>query len=292
MVGAGTMGHGIAHLFAAHGYAVSLVDRSQSLLDAARTVIQRNVERQLAKGGLPGGTSVEVMSRLSCHTAFAEPIKAADLVVEAITEDLTQKTTLFAQLNKVAPAHTIFASNTSSISITQLSRASGRPHLLIGMHFMNPVPVMKLVEVITGYATDQAVTARVVSLATSLGKTPVVVRDYPGFVSNRILMPLINEAICTLHESVAGVEAIDTVMRLGMGHPMGPLQLADFIGLDVCLAILRVLHEGFGHPKYAPCPLLVNMVNAACLGAKTGTGFYQYDERKKAVGVSDKFKTL
>ena len=292
VVGAGTMGSGIAHLFAVHGFSVGLVDQSKALLDAALASIGRNVGRQIAKGSVSGVTEAQVVERLTLATDLAEPLATADLVVEAITEDAEQKGQLFAQLDKKAPAHAILASNTSSISITKLARATRRPQRVIGMHFMNPVPIVRLVEVVTGYATEERVTKQIVSLAASLDKDPVVVRDYPGFVSNRILMPMINEAIYTLNESVASVEAIDAVMKGGMGHPMGPLQLADFIGLDVCLSILKVLYEGFGHPKYAPCPLLVNMVEGARLGLKSGEGFYRYNREKKRIGVSEKFRNL
>ena len=292
VIGAGTMGNGIAHLFALHGHRVSLVDASASLLEKGMATIQRNMDRQVAKGVLSVEAKGRAWACLVPHTQTAEGVEAADLVIEAITEDMAQKEKLLATLDKQAPTHAIFASNTSSISITKLSRATRRPQQVIGMHFMNPVPIMKLVEVITGYATEKGVEAAIVSLSEALGKVPVVVQDYPGFVSNRILLPMINEAICALHESVAGVQAIDAVMKLGMGHPMGPLQLADFIGLDVCLSILRVLHKGFGRPKYAPCPLLVKMVDAGFLGVKSGEGFYDYEEGGKTMKASERLKTF
>ncbi|PST83786.1 3-hydroxybutyryl-CoA dehydrogenase [Pedobacter yulinensis] len=290
VIGSGTMGNGIAHTFAQHGFNVSLVDISTEALDKALQTITRNLDRQVSKGILTGEQKHATLGRIRTFTETGPGVSDAQLVVEAATENTNLKLDIFAQLDKLAPSDAILASNTSSISITKIAARTGRPEKVIGMHFMNPVPVMKLVEVIRGYATTDETTARVMELAAALGKSPVEVNDYPGFVANRILMPMINEAIYSLHEGVAGVEEIDTVMRLGMAHPMGPLQLADFIGLDVCLAILRVLQEGFGNPKYAPCPLLVNMVEAGKQGAKTGEGFYTYTSGSKDLVVSAKFQ--
>jgi len=289
VIGSGTMGNGIAHVFAQHGFAVSLIDVHQPALDRGLATITKNLDRQLAKGTLAEADKTATLGRLRSFTALAEGVAGADLVVEAATENEALKLQIFRELDQHAPASAILASNTSSISITKIAAATQRPAQVIGMHFMNPVPVMQLVEVIRGYATSDDTTQRVMALARQLGKTPTEVNDYPGFVANRILMPMINEAIISLFEGVAGVAEIDTVMKLGMAHPMGPLQLADFIGLDVCLAILRVLHEGLGQPKYAPCPLLVNMVQAGRLGVKSGEGFYQYTPGSKALVVAERF---
>ena len=274
VIGAGTMGNGIAHVFAQKGYKVTLIDISQAQLDKAIATIGKNLDRMVAKETITSEVKEETLKNISTNTSIEEGVKDAALVVEAATENVTLKLQIFQQIDKAAPADCILATNTSSISITKIAAATKRPEKVIGMHFMNPVPVMKLVEIINGYATAKEVTDTIVKTSTHLGKVPCVVNDYPGFIANRILMPMINEAIYSLYEGVAGVEEIDTVMKLGMAHPMGPLQLADFIGLDVCLAILNVLHDGFGNPKYAPCPLLVNMVTAGKLGAKSGEGFY------------------
>jgi len=290
VIGAGTMGNGIAHVFAQHGFAVTLIDIKQQNLDQALSTISKNLGRQVAKATLSEDDKAATLGRLRVLTSVAEGVADADLVVEAATENVDLKLQIFRQLDEYAPAGAILASNTSSISITKIAAVTKRPAQVIGMHFMNPVPVMKLVEVIRGYATSDEVTAKVMDLSRQLGKTPTEVNDYPGFVANRILMPMINEAIITLHEGVAGVEEIDTVMKLGMAHPMGPLQLADFIGLDVCLAILRVLHEGLGNPKYAPCPLLVNMVMAGRLGVKSGEGFYQHTPGSKELVVAERLR--
>ena len=268
VIGAGTMGNGIAHVFAQSGFKVNIVDVSLAQLDRAIVNITKNCERQISKGILTEEEKNRTLSNISTHPNLVEGVKEADLVVEAATENTELKLKIFEQLDSLAPRDAILATNTSSISITRIAAATGRANKVIGMHFMNPVPVMKLVEIINGYATDQQVTEQVVALSKQLGKVPCVVNDYPGFIANRILMPMINEAIFSLYEGVAGVEEIDTVMKLGMAHPMGPLQLADFIGLDVCHSILNVLYEGFGNPKYAPCPLLVNMVTAGKLGVK------------------------
>lgn len=283
------MGNGIAHVFAQAGFQVTLIDVQATALDKAIATIDRNLERLMNKGVLDEKAKNETLERIQTHTDLAKGVAQADLVVEAATERMDLKLSIFAQLDLAAPDSCILASNTSSISITQIAAATKRPQQVIGMHFMNPVPVMKLVEVIRGYATSDATCASIMDLSHTLGKTPVEVNDYPGFVANRILMPMINEAIITLHEGVAGVEAIDTVMKLGMAHPMGPLQLADFIGLDVCLSILRVLHDGLGNPKYAPCPLLVNMVMAGHLGAKSGQGFYVHTPGSKDLVVAPNF---
>ncbi|WP_310392939.1 3-hydroxybutyryl-CoA dehydrogenase [Hymenobacter sp.] len=290
VIGSGTMGNGIAHVFAQHGFAVALIDISQPALDRAVGTITKNLDRQVAKASLSEDDKAATLGRLHTFTSLEAGVAGAALVVEAATENVDLKLQIFRDLDQYAPADAILASNTSSISITKIAAVTKRPQQVIGMHFMNPVPVMKLVEVIRGYATSDAVTARVMDLARQLGKIPTEVNDYPGFVANRILMPMINEAIIALFEGVAGVEEIDTVMKLGMAHPMGPLQLADFIGLDVCLAILRVLHEGLGNPKYAPCPLLVNMVMAGRLGAKSGEGFYQYAPGSKELVVAERFR--
>lgn len=289
VIGAGTMGNGIAHVFAQNGFRVILVDVNSGQLERAMQTIGRNLDRQIAKGTLTEDGKKKTVSNLTIQTNIAIGVLQADLVVEAATENTELKLDIFKQLDAAAPKGAILATNTSSISITKIAAVTNRPEQVIGMHFMNPVPVMKLVEIINGYATTQKVTDSIVDLSKQLGKVPSVVNDYPGFIANRILMPMINEAIYSLYENVAGVEAIDTVMKLGMAHPMGPLQLADFIGLDVCLGILNVLHNGFGNPKYAPCPLLVNMVTAGKLGVKSGEGFYQYTAGSKDLVVSGRF---
>lgn len=291
VIGAGTMGNGIAHVFAQTQFKVNLIDVSQDALDRALKTIATNLDRQVAKGSLTEDQKNSTIQNITTYTSVAEGVKQADLVVEAATENIDLKLKIFREIDANAPAHCILASNTSSISITKIASVTTRPSQVIGMHFMNPVPIMKLVEVINGYATSKEVTHKIMDLSKTLGKIPVEVNDYPGFVANRILMPMINEAIYTLYESVAGVSEIDTVMKLGMAHPMGPLQLADFIGLDVCLSILKVLHDGFGNPKYAPCPLLVNMVTAGYLGKKSGEGFYDYSNKEsKDLVVSQMFK--
>lgn len=290
VIGAGTMGNGIAHVFAQSGYNVNLIDLSQDALEKVFGTITKNLDRQLAKEKITAENKEDTLARITLHTNMVAGIEGADLVVEAATENTSLKLKIFKQLDELADSDTILATNTSSISITQIAAVTNRPDKVIGMHFMNPVPVMKLVEIIRGYSTSDEVTASIMSLSKSLKKSPVEVNDYPGFIANRILMPMINEAICSLHEGVAGVEEIDTVMKLGMAHPMGPLQLADFIGLDVCLAILEVLQDGFGNPKYAPCPLLVNMVTAGKKGVKSGEGFYNWSHGTKELIVSDKFK--
>lgn len=289
VIGAGTMGNGIAHLFAQAGFAVSLIDVSQPQLDKAIQNINKNFDRQIAKGSLSDEVKEASLKNITTNTSLEAGVKNAELIVEAATENTELKLKIFQQMDEYAPADCILATNTSSISITKIAAVTNRPENVIGMHFMNPVPVMKLVEIINGYATAREVTATIVGLSKQLGKIPCVVNDYPGFVANRILMPMINEAVYTLFEGVAGVEEIDTVMKLGMAHPMGPLHLADFIGLDVCLSILQVLQEGFGNPKYAPCPLLVNMVAAKKLGVKTGEGFYTYTSGSKELVVSKSF---
>lgn len=289
VIGAGTMGNGIAHVFAMNGYETTLVDISPEALNKALATITKNLDRMVAKGGIIEDAKTATLKNLSTNTAL-DACKDADLVVEAATENVDIKLKIFKQLDELCKPGTILASNTSSISITKIGAATKRAERVIGMHFMNPVPVMKLVEVIKGYATSADVLAVIMETSKSLGKVPVEVNDYPGFVANKILMPMINEAIYTLYEGVAGVQEIDTVMKLGMAHPMGPLQLADFIGLDVCLAILRVLHDGFGNPKYAPCPLLVNMVTAGYLGVKSGEGFYKHEAAVKQLKVSERFK--
>ncbi len=289
VIGAGTMGNGIAHVFAQNGFTVNLVDVSSAQLEKALATIAKNLDRQVSKGSITEAIKATTLQHITTTTSMEEGLKAAELVVEAATEQTELKLSLFQQADRFAPPGAILASNTSSISITRIAAATQRPANVIGMHFMNPVPVMKLVEIINGYATKKEVTDTIVALSKQLGKTPCVVNDYPGFIANRILMPMINEAIYSLYEGVADVEAIDTVMKLGMAHPMGPLQLADFIGLDVCLSILRVLHDGFGNPKYAPCPLLVNMVMAGKRGAKSGEGFYVYAAGSKDLVVSEQF---
>ncbi len=290
VIGGGTMGNGIAHVFAQNGHPVTLVDLAPAALDRAMATIGGNLDRQIKKGTLTEAEKAATLARITPLSDLAAGVAGADLVVEAATENVGLKLKIFADIDLHAPARAILATNTSSISITQIAAVTRRPEQVIGMHFMNPVPVMKLVEVIRGYATSDAVTETVMSLSRALGKVPVEVNDYPGFVANRILMPMINEAICALYEGVSDVEGIDTVMKLGMAHPMGPLQLADFIGLDVCLSILRVLQDGFGNPKYAPCPLLVNMVMAGKLGAKSGEGFYAYTPGSKDLVVASRFR--
>jgi 3-hydroxybutyryl-CoA dehydrogenase len=290
VIGAGTMGNGIAHVFAQTGFNVSLIDVSQDQLDKAIATITKNLDRQLSKGTISEEVRASALKNIVPQTSLASGIKNADLVVEAATENVELKLSIFRQIDENAPAHCILATNTSSISITKIAAVTNRPDRVIGMHFMNPVPVMKLVEIINGYATAPDVTTAIVELSRQLGKVPCAVNDYPGFIANRILMPMLNEAIYSLYEGVAGVEEIDTVMKLGMAHPMGPLQLADFIGLDVCLSILNVLYAGFGNPKYAPCPLLVNMVTAKKLGVKSGEGFYTYTTGSKDLVVSRSFR--
>lgn len=276
VIGSGTMGNGIAHTFAQYGFDVSLVDTQPAALERAIVTIHANLDRQIKKEILTDDEKRRTLARIRTYTDLNDGVRNADLVVEAATENEPIKLTIFKELDQLCPGHTVLATNTSSISITKIASVTRRPDRVIGMHFMNPVPVMKLVEVIKGYLTSSETTDMITTLSGKLGKVPVEVNDYPGFVANRILMPMINEAIYALYEGVADAEAIDNVMKLGMAHPMGPLELADFIGLDVCLSILRVLHEGFGNPKYAPCPLLVNMVSAGRLGKKTGFGFYPY----------------
>lgn len=288
VIGAGTMGNGIAHVFAMNNYTVNLVDVSPDSLQKAVNTITKNLDRMVSKGTIKEDSKNASLKNITTNTSL-ESCKDSDLVVEAATENVDIKLKIFKELDAFCKPATILASNTSSISITKIGAVTRRADKVIGMHFMNPVPVMKLVEVIKGYATSDEVLQTVMDVSRKLGKTPVEVNDYPGFVANRILMPMINEAIYTLHEGIAGVEEIDTVMKLGMAHPMGPLQLADFIGLDVCLAILRVLHDGFGNPKYAPCPLLVNMVAAGYFGVKTGEGFYNYALGTKDMVISPRF---
>lgn len=290
VIGAGTMGNGIAHVFAQYGFKVQLVDVQQPALDKALQTIGKNLERQVAKAVLTEADQKATLERIQTTTSIANGVAKADLVVDAATENKELKLKIFKEIDQSAPEHCILASNTSSISITAIASATNRPNKVIGMHFMNPVPVMKLVEIINGYATDQTVTEQIVALSKQLNKVPCVVNDYPGFIANKILMPMINEAIYSLYEGIAGVEEIDTIMKLGMAHPMGPLQLADFIGLDVCLSILQVLYDGYGNTKYAPCPLLVNMVTAKKLGVKSGEGFYKYTPGSKDLVVSDRFK--
>jgi len=290
VIGSGTMGNGIAHVFAQCGYEVSLIDINEKALEKALATIGKNLDRQVAKGSLTEADKAKALGNIKTFTKTDEGVKSADLVVEAATENVELKLAIFKQLDSLCGPEVILASNTSSISITKIAAVTKRADKVIGMHFMNPVPVMKLVEVIRGYSTSDEVTAKIMEMSRNLGKIPVEVNDYPGFVANRILMPMINEAIYTLYEGVAGVTEIDTVMKLGMAHPMGPLQLADFIGLDVCLSILRVLHDGFGNPKYAPCPLLVNMVTAGNLGAKSGKGFYEYTAGSKDLVVAENFR--
>jgi 3-hydroxybutyryl-CoA dehydrogenase len=290
VIGAGTMGNGIAHVFAQNGFKVSIVDVSLAQLDKAIANISKNFDRQIAKGSATEDQKRTALANISITSNMGEGVKDADLVVEAATEKEELKLSIFDQIDDYAPKHAILATNTSSISVTKIGHTTNRPDKVIGMHFMNPVPVMKLVEVINGYATSKEVTQTIIDLSKKLGKIPCVVNDYPGFIANSILMPMINEAIYSLYEGVAGVAEIDSIMKLGMAHPMGPLQLADFIGLDVCLSILNVLRDGFGNPKYAPCPLLVNMVAAGKLGAKSNEGFYIYTAGSKDLVVSNRFK--
>jgi len=289
VIGAGTMGNGIAHVFAQSNYQVNLVDISSNVLEKALLTIEANLNRLLAKEKISEETKRTTLANITTYTSMEKGISNADLVIEAATENIDLKLKIFQDIDTLAPAKAILASNTSSISITAIAAVTKRPELVIGMHFMNPVPLMKLVEVIRGYSTSDDVTNQIMTLSRSLNKVPVEVNDYPGFIANRILMPMINEAIYSLYEGVAGVHEIDTVMKLGMAHPMGPLQLADFIGLDVCLAILKVLHNGFGNPKYAACPLLINMVAAGKLGVKSGEGFYDYSVSKKAEVIAGQF---
>ena len=290
VIGAGTMGNGIAHVFAMKGFNVSLVDISETALEKAIATIDKNLSRMVAKERISEKDKKATLGNIATFSDMKEGVKKADLIVEAATENVDLKLRIFKSLDELSPKKAILASNTSSISITKIAAVTARPEKVIGMHFMNPVPIMKLVEVINGYATSKSVSKKIMTLSKDLGKVPVEVNDYPGFVANRILMPMINEAIYTLFEGVAGVGEIDTVMKLGMAHPMGPLQLADFIGLDVCLSIMNVLHDGFGNPKYAPCPLLVNMVTAGKLGRKSGEGFYSYGHGTKDWIVSKNFK--
>ena len=290
VIGAGTMGNGIAHVFAQTGFQVHLIDIAQASLDKGLATITKNLDRMLAKERITEADKTATLERITSFTDMKKGVSGVDLVVEAATENLDLKLKIFKELDEVCHADTLLATNTSSISITQIAAATNRPEKVIGMHFMNPVPIMKLVEIIRGYSTSDEVTKTIMELSKELGKTPTEVNDYPGFVANRILMPMINEAIETLYNGVAGVEEIDTVMKLGMAHPMGPLQLADFIGLDVCLSILNVMYDGFKNPKYAPCPLLVNMVMAGKLGVKSGEGFYDYSESRKAEKVSAQFR--
>lgn len=289
VIGAGTMGNGIAHVFAQNGCKVVLADINQTQLDKALAAINKNLDRQVSKAIINNEQKAAALANITTSKVIVDSVKNAQLVVEAATENTELKLSIFKEIDAAAPADCILASNTSSISITKIAAVTNRPGKVIGMHFMNPVPVMKLVEIINGYSTDATVTEAIVELSKKLGKVPCVVNDYPGFIANRILMPMINEAIYSLYEGVAGVEEIDTVMKLGMAHPMGPLQLADFIGLDVCLSILNVLHNGFGNPKYAPCPLLVNMVMSKNLGVKSGEGFYSYTSESKELVVSKRF---
>lgn len=290
VIGSGTMGNGIAHVFAQNGFPVSLIDISEEALQKAVGTISKNLDRMIAKGTLSEGQKKKTLQGITTYTNMQQGVQDVDLVVEAATEKVDLKLKIFHDLSSFTKPEAILASNTSSISITKIASVTDRPDKVIGMHFMNPVPVMKLVEVIRGYSTSDEVTNQVVELSKQLGKVPAEANDYPGFVANRILMPMINEAIYSLFEGVAGVEEIDTIMKLGMAHPMGPLQLADFIGLDVCLSILNVLHDGFGNPKYAPCPLLVNMVQAGHKGIKSGQGFYSWSHGTKELMVADRFR--
>ena len=289
VIGAGTMGNGIAHVFAQSGYSVRLIDLSEAALEKALATISKNLDRMVAKEKISDADKTKTLNNIETFTDMSSAVKGLDLVVEAATENMDIKLAIFSQLDELCDEHTILGSNTSSISITKIASATKRADKVIGMHFMNPVPMMKLVEVIRGYATSDDVTNTIMEVSKSLNKVPVEVNDYPGFVANRILMPMINEAIICLHEGVAGVEEIDTVMMLGMAHPMGPLHLADFIGLDICLSILEVMHEGFGNQKYSPCPLLVNMVTAGKLGIKSGEGFYDYSEGPRNKKLSAQF---
>ncbi len=289
VIGAGTMGNGIAHTFAQSGFAVKLVDVSEKSIEKGMATIAANLDRMVAKGSISEEQKHQTIANIITYTDLKDGVVGCDLIVEAATENVTLKFQIFKQLSEICEHHVILATNTSSISITQIAANVVHPERVIGMHFMNPVPIMKLVEIIRGYNTSDEVTKTIMDLSVALGKTPTEVNDYPGFVANRILMPMINEAIETLYNGVGGVYEIDTVMKLGMAHPMGPLQLADFIGLDVCLSILNVMYDGFKNPKYAPCPLLVNMVMAGKLGVKSGEGFYDYSESKKAEKVSKQF---
>lgn len=289
VIGAGTMGNGIAHTFAQSGFKVNLIDISEASLKRGMDTISKNLDRMVAKEKITEAQKEETLGNISTFTSITDGVKDTSLVVEAATENVDLKLNIFKQLDEACPKDTILATNTSSISITQIAAVTSRPEQVIGMHFMNPVPIMKLVEIIRGYNTSDDVTNTIMELSKTLGKVPVEVNDYPGFVANRILMPMINESIETLYNRVAGVTEIDTVMKLGMAHPMGPLQLADFIGLDVCLSILNVMYDGFKNPKYAPCPLLVNMVQAGKLGVKSGEGFYDYSESRKAETVAKQF---
>ena len=290
VIGSGTMGNGIAHVFAQSNYKVSLIDISQDALDRALSTIAKNLDRMVSKEKITSADKENTLTNITAFTSMSEGVNGADLVVEAATENVELKMKIFKDLDEACDSNTILATNTSSISITQIAAVTNRPDKVIGMHFMNPVPIMKLIEVIRGYNTSDEVTNQIMEMSKGLGKIPVEVNDYPGFIANRILMPMIKEAIYSLYEGVAGVEEIDTVMKLGMAHPMGPLQLADFIGLDVCLSILRVLHDGFGNPKYAPCPLLVNMVTAGHKGIKSGSGFYSWGHGTKDLILADQFK--
>ena len=289
VIGAGTMGNGIAHTFAQSGFNVQLIDLSEAALQKGMATITKNLDRMVVKEHITEIQKQDTLNKITTFTDMSEGVTSAELVVEAATENSELKLKIFKQLDDICSANTILATNTSSISITQIAAATIRPKQVIGMHFMNPVPIMKLVEIIRGYNTSDEVTQTIMELSKTLGKDPVEVHDYPGFVANRILMPMLNESIETLYNGVAGVTEIDTVMKLGMAHPMGPLQLADFIGLDVCLSILNVMYEGFKNPKYAPCPLLVNMVRAGKLGVKSGEGFYDYSENRKAEKVAAQF---
>jgi len=289
VIGGGTMGNGIAHVFAQNGYVVNLIDVKQEALDKALATIGKNMDRQIAKGGMTEEAKATALGNITTFTDIAAGVSTVDLVVEAATENVEIKLNIFRTMDANAPEHAILATNTSSISITKIAAVTKRADKVIGMHFMNPVPVMKLVEVIEGFKTDAKVTEMIVEMSKKLGKVPALTKDYPGFIANRILMPMINEAIISLQEGVAGVEEIDTIMKLGMAHPMGPLQLADFIGLDVCLAILNVLHDGFGNPKYAPSALLINMVTSGDLGVKSGRGFYDYSHGTKELVVAPGF---
>lgn len=289
VIGAGTMGNGIAHTFAQCGFKVQLIDVNEEALKKGVTTISKNLDRMVAKEKITEAIKQNTLNNISLYTNITEGVEYAGLVVEAATENIDLKLNIFKQLDSACPDDTILATNTSSISITHIAAQTSRPEMVIGMHFMNPVPIMKLVEIIRGYNTSDEVTKTIMELSKTLGKTPVEVNDYPGFVANRILMPMINESIETLYNGVAGVQEIDTVMKLGMAHPMGPLQLADFIGLDVCQSILNVMYDGFKNPKYAPCPLLVNMVRAGKLGVKSGEGFYDYSESRKAEKIAKQF---
>ena len=289
VIGAGTMGNGIAHVFAMKGYKVALIDIAESALEKAMGTIEKNLDRMVRKERITEGDKLATLAGITTYTDMKEGVAGRDLIIEAATENIDLKLKIFKNLDELAGPNAILATNTSSISITKIAAATKRPEKVIGMHFFNPVPVMKLVEVINGYATDPQVTAQIMEMSKGLGKVAVEVKDYPGFAANRILMPMLNEAFYALYEGVSGVHEIDTVMKLGMGHPMGPLQLADFVGLDVCLAILEVLHKGFGNPKYAACPLLVNMVNAGKLGRKSGEGFYDYSAKGKDLVISKQF---